>query len=212
MQRTSSADTQLAPVDVAGGRWCRMGREPYKVAVPVETLRDVLLGQYRAGLKMLRDAVGRFPADAWWGDGRGNAPWQIAYHVLYYTHLYLQPRAEDFRPWPGHQADAEYEDGIGGEPVDGSDVPLIPDPYPQDQVLAYLTWCEARLEGWLDALDLTAEDSGFPWYPLSKLEHQAINVRHLHHHMAQLADRLRAAGGGGVRWVSTVREGWPVGE
>jgi hypothetical protein len=181
-------------------------------AVSAKTLRALLLGQYRAGMAMLKDAVDRFPADAWWGDGRRTAPWQIAYHVLYFTHLYLQPRVEDFRSWPGHQAGVEYEDGIAGEPVDGSDVPLIPEPYSQEQVLAYLTWCEERLAGWVDALDLTADESGFPWYPLSKLEHQLINVRHLHHHMAQLADRLRAAGGGGVRWVSTVREGWPVGE
>lgn len=189
-----------------------MGMGSTKEVVSVGTLRALLLGQYRAGYAMLKEAVGRFPADAWWGDGHDNAPWQIAYHVLYYTHLYLQPRLEDFQPWPGHQAEAAYEDGIAGEPVDGSDVPLIPEPYSQEQVLAYLAWCEGRLDGWLDALDLTSAESGFRWYPLSKLEHQVINVRHLHHHMAQLADRLRAAGGGGVRWVSTVRAGWPVGE
>lgn len=180
--------------------------------VSVDTLRDVAKGQYRAGFAMLKEAVERFPPEAWSGDGRGNAPWQIAYHVLYFTHLYLQPKVDDFRPWPGHQANVEYEDGIAGDPVDGSDLSLIPEPYTQEQVLAYLAWCEARLDAWVDALDLTSEQSGFPWYPLPKLEHQIINVRHLHHHMAQLADRLRAASGDGVRWVSTVRSAWPAGE
>ncbi|MFO7544213.1 MAG: DinB family protein [Trueperaceae bacterium] len=173
--------------------------------VTTDTLRALLKSQYRAGFVMLRQAVTRFPTEAWLGDGHDNAPWQIAYHVLYYTHLYLQPKVEDFRAWPGHQADVEYEDGIPGEPVDGSDRPLIPEPYTKDQVLAYLTWCEERLGGWVDALDLTAHESGFPWYRLSKLEHQLINVRHLHHHMAQLADRMRTAAGEGVRWVSAVR-------
>jgi hypothetical protein len=45
----------------------------------------------------------------------------------------------------------------------------------------------------LDKLDLENSQSGFPWYRMSKLEHQLVNLRHIQHHAAQLADRLRSA-------------------
>jgi len=42
-------------------------------------------------------------------------------------------------------------------------------------------------------LDLDSAESGFSWYQMSKLEHQLVNIRHIQHHGAQLADRLRSA-------------------
>jgi hypothetical protein len=47
--------------------------------------------------------------------------------------------------------------------------------------------------------------SGFSWYKVSKLEHQIINVRHLQHHTAQLADRVRRNANVGVRWAGSRR-------
>jgi hypothetical protein len=54
--------------------------------------------------------------------------------------------------------------------------------------------------------DLLSAESGFSWYPVSKLEHQIINIRHLQHHAAQLGDRLRyATTDVGVEWYGR----WP---
>jgi hypothetical protein len=39
-------------------------------------------------------------------------------------------------------------------------------------------------------------------HPVSRLEHQVVSIRHLQHHAAQLADRLRAWAGIGIDWVS----------
>jgi hypothetical protein len=36
---------------------------------------------------------------------------------------------------------------------------------------------------------------------MSKLEHQLLNIRHLQHHTAQLADRLRQHAGAGIDWI-----------
>jgi hypothetical protein len=40
---------------------------------------------------------------------------------------------------------------------------------------------------------------------MGKLEHQFINIRHIQHHAAQLADRLRVAKNVGVAWVGMRR-------
>jgi hypothetical protein len=168
-------------------------------------LAEVLIRQYHAALAMLREAIERCPDDIWFDAQPTNAFWQIAYHVLYFTHLYLQPDLASFRPWAGHQRAIQNEDGIAGEPDPNSALPLIPRPYSREEVLAYWAVCDPMIDDAVAALDLQSKESGFSWYRMSKLEHQIVNIRHLQHHTAQLADRLRAATGTGVKWVGTRR-------
>jgi hypothetical protein len=147
------------------------------------------------------------PLEAWDSRSNTNAPWQIAYHALYFTHLYLSPTLEDFRPWPGHQSEVQHEDGIAGRADPSSRLPLIPTPYSKAQVLAYCDHCEALVDDAVADLDLESPESGFDWYPIPKLEHQLVNLRHLQHHAAQLADRLRNEADLGVRWVGWRHQG-----
>ena len=73
-------------------------------------------------------------------------------------------------------------------------------PYSVDEVKAYCLRCQSMIESAVDRLDLGAAQSGFPWYRMSKLEHQFVNLRHLQHHTGQLVDRLRQVAGHGVSW------------
>lgn len=150
------------------------------------SLRPVLKSQYHAALAMLRESIERCPPEVWSSTAPKNAFWQIAYHTLFYTHLYLEPDEAHFRRWPHQHGD---EDGISAGP------------YTPAQVLEYWRFCDGMVDGAVDALDLDHPLSGFAWYPMSKLEHQFVNIRHIQHHSAQLADRLRSAAGIGIRWV-----------
>ena len=149
-------------------------------------LRSVLKSQYHAALAMLREAIERCPPDQWSGTPHKNAFWQVSYHTLFFTHLYLQQSEATFRKWPQQHGN---DDGISGES------------YPPAQVLEYWSVCDAMVDGAVDALDLESMDSGFSWYSMSKLEHQLVNIRHIQHHAAQLSDRLRSAADIGIRWV-----------
>jgi DinB superfamily len=149
-------------------------------------LRAVLKNQYHAALAMLREAVERCPAEEWSDTGHKNAFWQLAYHTLFFAHLYLQQNEASFRRWHGQHGG---DDGISA------------DPYTQEQVLDYLDTCDAMVDSAVDVLDLDSLESGFAWYSMSKLEHQLVNIRHIQHHAAQLADRLRSAADIGIRWV-----------
>ena len=171
--------------------------------ISLDAVRNALKNQYRAGLAMLHEAVDLCPDDVWLNQSPVNAYWQVAFHALYFTHLYLQPTSAHFHPWPGHQGGVQHEDGMAGPNDPDSDLPLIPKPYSRLQVLDYVRFLEERVASAVDALDLASTDCGFSWYDCNKLEHQLINVRHLHHHVAQLADRLRAATGVGVSWVDS---------
>lgn len=83
----------------------------------------------------------------------------------------------------------------------GSEASVAPTPYSRPEVISYCLRCRDMVDSAVDLLDLASPESGFPWYRMSKLEHQLVNLRHLQHHTGQLADRLRQDAGRGVRWV-----------
>lgn len=168
-------------------------------------LRGALKAQYHATLAMLREAIELCPEGAWSSDEHTNAFWQVAYHTLFFTHLYLMPEAASFRAWEGQQSDVQHPDGIPGPADPASDLPLIPEPYTKAEVLAYWTVCDQMVDRAVDALDLTSPESGFSWYKVSKLEHQLVSIRHIAHHAGQLADRVRSSADLGVRWVGSRR-------
>ena len=162
----------------------------------IDILRSALKSQYHATLAMVRAAINRCPDDLWIRNGgHANPFWRIAYHMLYYTHLYLQPNNRTFRPWEHHQRGIQHMDRP----------PQTGRPYPKVEVLAYWGICESMVDDAVDALDLSNPQSGFSWYKVSKAEHQIINIRHIQYHEAQLADRLRAATGAGVNWADARR-------
>jgi hypothetical protein len=166
-----------------------------------EAIRSVLKSQYRAALAMLKESIERCPDEIWNREEETNSFWQIAYHTLFFTHLYIQKNEDAFHPWEHHQGEVQYPDSIPGPPDPDSELPLISKPYTKEQVLAYAAYCERMVDKAVDALDILSPDSGFSWYKVSKLEHQIVNIRHVQHGAAQLADRLRAAADVGVDWV-----------
>jgi hypothetical protein len=139
-----------------------------------------------------------------------NAFWQIAYHTLFFTHMYLQQDEKAFRAWEHHQGAVQNPDGIPGPPDPSSSLPLIPKPYTKAQVLEYWHFCDQMIDDAVDKLDLENSQSGFPWYRMSKLEHQLVSLRHLQHHAGQLADRLRSAANVGIKWVQGCPRSTPV--
>ena len=170
-----------------------------------EAVRTILKSQYHAALAMLRETIERCPDDVWFSTECVNSFWQIAYHSLFFAHLYLQPNENAFRPWEHHQADVQHPDGIAGPPDPDSKLPLIPRPYTRAETLAYWDVCDQMVDNSVGALDLYSLHSGFSWYKVPKLEHQIINIRHIEHHMAQLADRLRSSAGIAIQWVGARR-------
>jgi DinB superfamily len=178
-----------------------MTSEPTGNAIDITCLRAALKGQYHAALAMLRQAIQDCPDDLWFSREPRNAYWQVAYHALFFAHFYLMPEESAFRPWEGHQSNVQHPDGIPGRADPTSSLPLIPRPYTKAEALAYWMICDEMVDEGVDALDLTSANCGFSWYTMPKLDHQILNIRHIQHHTAQLADRLRAATDAGTRWV-----------
>jgi hypothetical protein len=79
------------------------------------TLRAILKREYHAALDMFEDAVRRCPAELSYDAAPRNAFWQIAYHALFFTHLYLQRDEMSFAPWAEHEANVQHSNGISIE-------------------------------------------------------------------------------------------------
>jgi hypothetical protein len=179
--------------------------------IATEMLRTAFKSQYHAALAMLKDAIERCPDELWVSGEYLNPYWRIAYHTLYFTHLYLQPHVAAFRPWEHHQTGIQDMDDVPAPPeiLELTELPHRPPrtglPYTKTQVLAYWNVCELMIDDAVDALDLLSAESGFSWYKVSKTEHQIVNIRHIQHHTAQLGDRLRKEENIGIDWVGARR-------
>lgn len=162
-------------------------------------VRRALKGQYHAAMAMLKQTVEECPEDLWVAsDDKQVAFWRVTYHTLFFTHLYLQPNYEAFRPWQHHRAHYEC---LGEIPYPPYGQPKIGEPYTKSQMLEYWHVCNEMVDTAVDGLDLDAPECGFPWYQIPKLDHQINNIRHTQHHAALLAGRLRLKLGTDVKWV-----------
>lgn len=161
-------------------------------------VRTALKGQYHAALVMLKQTIAQCPEELWAGGDASVAFWRVVYHTLFFTHLYLQPDVASFRPWEHHR---DQHECLGELPYPPYGQPAIGEPYTRSQLLEYWRLCDGLVDNAVDQLDIDAAECGFPWYKLSKLEHQINNIRHIQHHAALLAGRLRHARGTDVAWV-----------
>jgi DinB superfamily len=162
-------------------------------------IRQTTLRQYRAGLAMLGEAMERCPEELWYSEEDKNRFWHIAYHSLFYTHLYVQPSEGDFQAWSKHVPDANY---LGPRPWAPNEPFQIPKPYSKPDLHEYLELCRGEVEKQVPSVRLE-DGSGFSWLSFNKLELQFYNIRHLQHHTGQLVERIRKTAHTGVGWVGS---------
>jgi hypothetical protein len=146
-------------------------------------IQSALIGQYHAGLAMLRQCVERWPDDLWTSGAHPRNFWRIAYHAIFYTHFYLQQNEEAFTPWEKNRANVELL----------WETPPVEEPYSKLEMLEYIDLVIAGVDETVDGLDLESPETGFPWYKsMGKLDHELMNVRHLQGHIGQLSELLMA--------------------
>ena len=164
-------------------------------------VQAALKTQYHASLAMLKQAVDECPDELWAGGSYPVAFWRVAYHTLFFTHLYLQKNDKAFRKWEHHREGHQH---LGKHPQPSSRKRKAQEPYTKAQILEYWQICDQMVDRALDTMDLSAPKCGFWWYKLPKLDHQINNIRHIQHHTALLSGRLRAVAGKDIGWVGRV--------
>lgn len=170
-------------------------------------IKDALKEQYHAALAMLVDCVEKCPNDLWTTPSRKDVDpdeptrhcirsfWRIAFHGVYFTHLYLGQNEDAFQPWPGRRQG--YFDGMWQKPWDTEpfEFPEDAEPISKKELLDYIAYLDGILDDTIDNLNLESEESGIPWYKnFGKLSHELLTLRHLQGHVGQLSELLMARG------------------
>jgi hypothetical protein len=165
------------------------------------TLRDLLTHQYEAALSALHLAIARCPDTLW---DEPVARWKFctaAFHTVFFGDIYLQPNDDEaaFQQQPFHRAHPaefrDYEEFLDREPSYH---------YKREFVVEYLNFVRQKAAATIAAT--TAEEfagpSGFSRRHCTRAELHVYNIRHLQHHAAQLALRLRQNDPGvSIPWV-----------
>ena len=167
--------------------------------------KEIIRSQYQASLDMLAQAIVKCPETLWADLEDKNEFWHIAYHALFYTHLYLQASEEEITPWENHKDNYQF---MGSLPWPPHDEPDISEPYLKEEILEYLEFCRGQIDDKVAVLNLEAE-SGFSWIPLSKLELQFYNIRHLQQHTGELCERLGTRANIDIDWIGMKHNGQP---
>jgi len=102
-----------------------------------------LKSQYHAALATLKQAVVRCPDDLWTAAGLPSQFWQVAYHALFFTHLYVQPDEKSFTPWESHRNEYQFLESVPWPP---HHPPKLGAPYSKEQVLAYWRICDGLID------------------------------------------------------------------
>lgn len=160
-------------------------------------IHQVIQSQYLASLEMLKNAI-ELCSNQVWEQKTKNRFWHIAYHALFYTHLYLQEKEANFQPWEKHVGD------IGSLTSSQEEIEQSKEPFSKEEILSYLKYCQDQIKTLLLRLDLESPNSGFYWLPFSKLELQFYNIRHIQHHTGELCDRLGKEVAIDVDWVGMI--------
>jgi len=150
--------------------------------------RTALWQQFGATIDMLENALLACPSTLWqgrlWSDHsypEYPAFWSITYHVLFWLDLYLTGSHEGFAPpapFTLHELDP------------ASVFPA--QPYTKDELHGYLVHLRKKCQTTIAELsdEKAHQQVAFPWLggkPMSFLELQLYNMRHVQEHAAQLS-------------------------
>jgi len=161
-------------------------------------VKETIKSQFYASLEMLRNAIVKCPETLWTSSDYKTPFWHIAYHALFYTHLYLQPSTDDLVPWEKHKE--AYRSLRSSE-----EKAEMMEPFRKDEILAYHELCWQQVEEQMMCIDLEAE-SGFDWIPFNKFELQIYNIRHIQQHTGELYERLGTREDIELAWVGMKQE------
>lgn len=163
-----------------------------KCSMEDKTIAGILTSQYKASLGALRQTLDKIPEEQWNTEEYSNANWQIAYHILWATKYYLGDNSESYIPFENAIEGAE---SLGGsqEWENTDENVTVKGVHTKEELILFIDHIKMNLDQNIESLPLKG-DSGFEWYPYSRLELHINNIRHIQHHTAQIIERLKAKG------------------
>jgi hypothetical protein len=172
----------------------------------IELYKQETAGQFLAALAMLQKSIDGCPEDLWDGEVGVRKYWEIAYHTVHFGNLYLTLPGSD---WPDTPDWAwPHAHGLGRRmepPFDDLTPDEIGPTLAQNKVSEYCASLVVKMRTSLasETEESLAAESGFEWLEFARVGVYIYNLRHIQHHVGQLAAVLRREGHP-VDWVKLV--------
>lgn len=149
-------------------------------------ITKVITLQYTKAFDLMEKVISQYDEDLWIdSENYGDAAWQVAYHGLFYTNLYLAPSSEKHIPWSGEREDYHKLRGGKDAPEKGVDLEKS---FSKTEMLDYLEHIRSHMETYLEGFE--PEDDCWPyWYEEKQMEFHFNNLRHLESHRGALMER-----------------------
>ena len=168
----------------------------------MDLFKEATINQYEAALSMLAACVARCP-DARWHESVVNLKFcQTVFHTLFFADVYLGPDLDSLRRQPFHREhELEFADY---EELESRPQKTL---YEKPFITTYMQFCRDKAQQVIrsETEESLRKNPGFDWLNFSRAEVHVYNIRHIHHHAAQLSLCLRRENGDGIPWVGS---GW----
>ena len=162
--------------------------------------RTAMAGQYEAALRTLMQCVEMCPTHLWNEPVAKNPFCECVFHALFYADLYLGQDVASLREQEFHQSHPEifrdYEELENREPKLLYDVEMITE---------YFKFVAEKMEFVVssETEETLAQPVDFEWLEIRRIEMHPYNIRHIHHHAAQLILKLRLESEANPIWYRT---------
>lgn len=171
-------------------------------------LNKILLAQFEAALWMLNDCIKKCPAEHWEGKIARYPFWQVAYHTLCFTDLYLTPSEDSYELRAIHPRGwSEFNDEHPSRRFEKPELTDYVKTCRQKAIDTLAAETQATLEGRCGFRRLHRRSDVIPF---TRGELHLYNLRHIQHHTGQLSAYLRRVDDSfqdpqALRWA---RSGW----
>lgn len=161
-----------------------------------KSLQSALWQQFSASIDMLENAIITCPDELWETKVGTFSFWYMSFHTVFWLDYYLSEEPMTFHP---RNPFTLSEFNPSGE---------LPDHvYSKQEVLSYLAHGREKCRMSIQAVTGEKGERRFvdKWKDYSLTEILLYNMRHVHHHAAQLALALREQTGKTSGWVSRTK-------
>jgi hypothetical protein len=168
----------------------------------LETYQESIGNQFEAAFCGLNECIDRCPDAVWHSPIVNHRYCQIVFHALFFADVYLGADLQSLRTQRFHRENTGFF-GDYEQLEDRSPTSV----YEKKPISTYLQHCRRKAVQVIAAETVATlkKRPGFDWLPFSRAEVHVYNIRHIHHHVAQLSLKLRMDTSDGISWT---RSGW----
>ena len=163
----------------------------------IDLYRSAMIGQYEGALFTLKHCADLCPDNLWEAPVSLHSFSECVFHPLFFGDLYLGKNVAELREQAFHKEHPEifrdYEEMEDRIPQ------LL---YTHEMIDTYFEFVRQKVHDVLNSEtpESLAEPVGFEWLDFARAEMHPYNIRHIHHHAAQLSLKLRLETDENPRW------------